>query len=126
VVDLLGEAVQATVSKTIRETVGAVAELLSHDATEVTVAALAEHLEIDKAAVSRRYRAAADLGHLLNREEKKGRPARIGLGEPLPEERQLLPTREELEGVLTWCAVDGGGKETPLSSAPPASVTEWF
>jgi transposase-like protein len=121
VADLMGEAVQATVSKTVRETVAAAVEaLLEGDAGEVSVAALAKRLGIDKAAASRRYRAAGD--YLVNNEEKRGRPARIVLGEALPEERELLPTPEALGEVLTCCAVEGGETEAPL----PPSDTEWF
>jgi hypothetical protein len=117
VADLMGEAVQATVSKTVRETVGAVAALIDEGAKEVSVAALVKRLRIDKGAVSRRWRAAAELGHLVNLEDKKGRPARIVLGEPLPEERELLPTPEALGEALICCRVERGETETPLPSS---------
>ncbi|HKA55532.1 MAG TPA: hypothetical protein VKJ47_17915, partial [Candidatus Binatia bacterium] len=44
-------------------------------------------------------------GFLKNEETKKGFPARLVLGDPLPEERPILPTPEE---VLTCCSVDAG------------------
>jgi hypothetical protein len=119
VADLMGEAVQAAVSKTVRETVNSVESLLNGGAHEVSVAALAKRLGIDKAAASRRYRAAGD--YLVNLEDKRGRPARIVLGEPLPEERELLPTLEALEEVLTCCTVEARGTETPL---PPSGDHE--
>jgi len=114
VADLMGEAAQATVSKRIREIVQACDELGDHGAAAVSVTGLAKRLGIDKSVASTRYRAAACLGYLVNHEGKKGRPARIVLGDALPEERQLLPTREELEEVLRCFR---GGTYTPLPRA---------
>jgi hypothetical protein len=104
VVDLVGEVVQATVSKAVRQTVEAVADLPRYGGEGISVTALAKQLKIDKGAASRRWGAAAALGYLVNREDKRGRPARIAIGEPLPEERDLLPTPDELRGGC--CAVD--------------------
>jgi hypothetical protein len=100
VADLIGEAVAATVSQRIRETVTAVARLIGDNGAPgrdvVTVRELAEALNLDKAAASRRSRAAAEAGHLRNLEDKKGKRARIVLGDPLPEEKDLLPKPEAL------------------------------
>ena len=67
-------------------------------------------LQLDKSVVSRRVAAAMDAGVLRNREDRKGRPARLVLGDPLPEEIEILPRPEQLHG----CTVPKG-----MSTPPP-------
>jgi hypothetical protein len=45
---------------------------------------------------SRRLRKAIDRGYLVNLETRKGRPARVVLGDPMPEMVKLLPEPGEL------------------------------
>ena len=114
VADLVAEGAEATVPATMRETIEAVKKILTAGMAEVSVARLAQELKLDKAAVSRRVRAALDRGFLRNLETKKGRPARLVVGDPLPAEQPILPTPEE---VLTRCTVDEGDMYPP---PPPA------
>ena len=44
--------------------------------------------------------------YLKNLEDRKGRPARLQLADPLPDELVILPPVE----VLTGCSVEGGDK----------------
>src|SRR5215211_2992207 len=114
---LIAEGVEATVPKTVRQTVNAVEKIIRQsDEDWTTNKALSEELDIDKAAASRRVRTAIGRGYLKNLEDRKGHPARIVLAESMPEDQEILPTPEELEGVdpLT---VDGGGIYHP----PPPS-----
>ncbi len=102
VADLLSEGVGASVSPTVRETVEAVrAAKLPFG---VPLPRIAKALKLDKSVVSRRVSKAEDLGYLRNEEARKGRPACIVLGEPLPEEVQVLPPPEALQ----CCGVAGG------------------
>jgi hypothetical protein len=117
VADLIGEAAEQSVSQTIRETVAAVAALLAGGAAHVSVGDLARQLGLDKSAASRRYAAARGAGYLVNTEDKRGRPAKIVLGEPLPEQTDLLPAPE----VLRCCSDFGGGTITPL---PPLEAAD--
>ena len=48
--------------------------------------------------MSRRVSAAVDAGFLRNLEDRKGKPARLVSGDPLPEEIELLPKAEQLHG----------------------------
>ena len=64
---------------------------------------------LDKSAVSRRAASAVQQGFLWNREDRKGRPARLCLGEPIPASIGILPTREVLHG----CSVDRGKLPPP-------------
>ncbi|MDZ4734661.1 MAG: toprim domain-containing protein [Nitrospirota bacterium] len=103
VADLLASGAGATVPETIRETVQAVHDLIKPGAESegVTVKAVAGHLKLDRSAASRRIQGARAQGYLLNLEEKRGRPGRYTMGDPLPEETELLPlTVPDLEGVL--------------------------
>ena len=100
-IDTLSEGVQATVSPALRETVVAVAALEQEIGGPVAVSKLAEKLGIDKSSASRRASVAARDGYLVNAEDKRGRPARLQVGEPLPAERPVLPTPADLENYLS-------------------------
>jgi hypothetical protein len=118
---LIAEGVEATVPKTIRETVEAVENVIDGwDEDHATNKAVAEELKIDKAAASRRVRSAIGRGYLKNLEDRNGHPARLVLAESMPEDQEILPTPEELEGVdpLT---VDSGGIQHP---PPPIPASE--
>jgi hypothetical protein len=89
----------ASVSQTVRETVAAVAELTARQQPRIGVmlGRVAEHLGLDKSSASRRVAAAIKGGYLFNTEERKGRPACLELGEPLPQEREVLPSPAVLQ-----------------------------
>lgn len=122
VADLVAEGVEATVPPIVRQTVKAVARLIRvGDEEHATNRAVAEVLKIDKAAASRRVKVAVDRGYLRNLEDRKGRPARLVVGESMPEDAEILPLPEDLEEVLSGCAVDrdfGGIQHPP----PPSSA----
>jgi hypothetical protein len=114
---LIAEGVEATVPKRVRETVEAVDNVIDGWGEDhATNKAVAEELEIDKAAASRRVRTAIGRGYLKNLEDRKGHPARLVLAESMPEDQEILPAAKELGGVdpLT---VDSGGIYHP----PPPS-----
>jgi hypothetical protein len=114
---LIAEGVEATVPNTVRETVEAVENVIDGWGEDhATNKAVAEELEIDKAASSRRVRTAIGRGYLKNLEDRKGHPARLVLGEDMPEDQEILPVAEELEGV-DRLTVDRGGIYYP----PPPS-----
>ena len=114
VADLVAEGAEATIKPEVKETIRAVQDLLAHGLEEedddnfVKQADLKKALKLDKSVVSRRVAAALDAGLLRNLEDRKGRPARLVLGDPLPDEIELLPTPERLHG----CTVDGGDNNT--------------
>jgi hypothetical protein len=98
VADLVSEGVEATVPATIRETVEMVERLHGETEKDVTIAALAEELELDKSAAWRRVRSAMDRGYLENQEERKGRPAKLVVADALPADIEILPAPERLQG----------------------------
>lgn len=102
VIELVSEGVQATVSPTLRETVEAVLALYDGE-HPVTVAQVAAKLGLDRGSASRRIRVAEELGYVVNREPRRGRPAQLVPGEPLPDEVPVLPHPDALEEAL------GGG-----------------
>ena len=93
VVDIVSEGVEATVPATVRELVEAVAG----SEEPLSIAQLANLLGLDKSATSRRWQNARARGYLKNLEEKRGKPARIVLGDPLPDDVEILPSPERLE-----------------------------
>jgi hypothetical protein len=91
VADLISDGVGATVSDTMRETVSTVQELSGVHAGGVPTRAVAEALKLDRSAVARRLLAAREKGYLDNLEDRRGKPARYQVGEPMPGEVVLLP-----------------------------------
>jgi len=107
--DLVAEGAEVAIKPEVRETVQAVATLLGEGANEVKQSDIKRALKLDKSVVSRRVTAAVDAGFLRNLEDRKGRPARLAIGDPLPEEVELLPQPQRLRG----CTVDEGDKPAP-------------
>ncbi len=103
--DVLGNAVEVTVPASVRETVVAVEAIPG----EVSNTALAQRLGLDPSTVSRRVRQALERHFLRNLEERKGRPARLVVGDPMPEDRELLPRPEALQ----CCTVEQGDTDPP-------------
>ena len=106
--DLVAEGIDVTVKPEVRETVEAASRLLNDGDAEVRQADLARALKLDKSSISRRVAGALDGGFLKNLEDRKGRPARLVLGEPLPEDLEVLPSADRLAGedLLHGCTVD--------------------
>src|SRR5215211_5460966 len=100
---LVSEGVEATVPATIRETVEKLARLYADDSEPVTIVKLAGELKLDKSSTWRRVKAAIDRGYLKNLEDRRGRPAKLVPGDPLPDDLEVLPTVERLHG----CTVAG-------------------
>lgn len=115
VADLVAVGVEATVKPEVREVVTTVGALLKKGQEEVRQAELKSVLQLDKSSVSRRVAEAVDAGFLKNLEDRKGRPARLVIGEPLPDNCEVLPTPEQLIGndALRGCTVDPGDKPSP-------------
>jgi len=108
VADLLSEGAQATVRKIERETVEAVQALYEDSDNEpVTVAQVARYLNLCKSAALRRVKVAIKHGYLVNLEDKEGRPYKLVLGDPLPEDVPVLPDPDTLQRG------EGGGGITP-------------
>lgn len=104
----IAEAVESAVPNTIRETVQAVQTLLSQNPGQedmfrgsepyyVQLQDIASKLVLDPSSAARRVRAACEAGYLVNLEARLGRPAKIRLGNPLPEDQEVLPSVERLQ-----------------------------
>jgi hypothetical protein len=74
---------------------------------DVTIAALAEELELDKSAAWRRVRSAMDRGYLENKEDRKGRPAKLVVADALPDDIEILPAPERLQGCTVASDLEG-------------------
>ncbi len=98
VADIVADGIGAAVPETVRQTVEVV-EKVKPD--EVTVAAVAEALKLDKSSAHRRVQAAISKGYLQNLEERKGRPARLVLADSLPADASPLPSVEQLLQAVT-------------------------
>lgn len=124
VFDAISQGVQASVSKATRETVGAVAEIETATGLPASVTKLAERLGIDKSAASRRVTVAIRDGYLVNSEDKKGRPAKLTAGEPLPADVAVLPAPEDLGKNPS--SIPGDNTATVQHLAEPEPAREVF
>jgi len=122
IADLVADEVGATVPATVVETVTAVDELAVAHKTGVTYLQLGERLGLDKSAARRRAKVATSRGYLTNLEDKRGQPARLVVGEPLPGEVTILPTVETLTGGTV--AVRPEGRDTSVRESTPPKVLE--
>ncbi len=113
--DLVSEGVGSTVKPEVREVVHATTRLLKEGSTEVSQTQLRKVLHLDRAVISRRVAAALDAGFLRNLEDRKGRPAKLVLGDELPADSDVLPTPDKFDGheVLRGCALVQGGIHAP-------------
>lgn len=111
--DFIAEAVELSVPESIRSTVTAVGDILKSKVhqQEASLIEVARHLKIDKSSAFRRVKAAISRGYLLNLESRRGRPYRLVLGEPLPEEQELLPHPDALKGCTVAVKAEGEGGE---------------
>jgi hypothetical protein len=99
--ELVGELISAEagvgVPAVVRETRAAVASLLTTTGqAHLTIQQLARALHLDISTVHRRVNLAIRDGYLVNREERRGRPARLVLGDEVPGSINLLPLTEVL------------------------------
>jgi len=126
IADLVAEGVEVTVKPEVREVVEATVRLLAEGRAEVRQADLKAILNLDKSVISRRVAGALDGGFLKNLEDRKGRPARLVLGDPLPANRDVLPAPDRLTSGdrLHGCAVDVGGRTAPTPAATTTEVTD--
>ncbi len=113
VADLVAEGVEATVPVTVRETVNALGRLVAdnHD-DPVSVGPVAQELKLDNSAASRRLQSAINRGYVKNLEDRRGRAGRYVLGEPMPEDLEILPAPDVLQ-PMHWCSPDQGDMHTP-------------
>jgi hypothetical protein len=118
VADLLADGAEATVPATVRETVEAVARL--DDGDGISLPQLAKELDIDKSAAARRWQSARRRGYLKNEETRKGRPARLKIADPLPDDVEILPSVTRL---AERCSVSGVQEGIP-APPPPADQDE--
>jgi len=117
VANLVAEGVDATVSATVRATVQAVRKLVDdQEGDPVSLGPIAEELELDKSAASRRLRTAIGKGFVKNLEDRKGKPGRYVPGDPMPDDVVVLPEPEEVLQALQCCSVVGGDKHPPSPS----------
>jgi hypothetical protein len=121
VVDLVSEGVEATVQPIVRQTVEVVSRLLREgDEESVTAKALGRELGLEKGPTSRRVRLALDAGYLRNLEDRRGKPARLVLGDPMPEDLQILPTAGEVaRECFTVLSVSGRIEHPPPPEDDP-------
>jgi hypothetical protein len=112
VADLVADAVEKTVPAIVRDTVRAIGDLTLAGG-DCTTVAVATAIGIDKSAAWRRCQQAIARGFVKNLEDRNRRPARLTLGEPLPDDVPVLPAADELERLHDCTTVSGGSEDPP-------------
>ena len=122
VLEVVSQGVGATVRDTIRETVAAVENLAAEHPDGVTAFAVGKALGLDKSTAYRRLGSAMAAGYVINEEERRGRPGRYKVGEPMPDGVVVLPDQppnhdpDETPGQGDGCmvaTVSEGRSENP-------------
>jgi hypothetical protein len=113
VLDFISEGIGVAVPESIRDTVEAIERVIQGGSAYATIAQVAQRLNLDRSATTRRVNAAIAKGYLVNTENKEGSAKKIAIGDPLPEDVELLPFPEKL-GVcrcagVQVCRCAGGG-----------------
>lgn len=98
---ILAAGLEATVKSEVRELVQVVAEESDRWRSGVPQSAVVGRLAINKGAVSRRVGEAVRAGYLVNDEQRRGRPARLLLGDPLPDDGKVLPLPDEVQVAVS-------------------------
>lgn len=125
--DVFTEAATGGVSQAVRKTVKTLVSL--YDGTNpVTVTQLTAAGNLHRTTVWRRVQAALRLGFVVSTETRKGQPAKLIPGDPLPEERPALPLPGD---VVSWVSSShpetdatvqqaDGARYEPVSEQPVA------
>jgi len=90
----------------------------------VPQSAVRERLRLDRGSISRRINHALELGYLVDDQEKKGQPAQLKIGEPMPDEVDVLPRPEVFAGERCSVAAFTGGIGAVEPSPSPERSTE--
>ena len=109
--ELLAHGLEIQVPKTIRETVDMVRELAAAGAGPITATKLATKLKLDKGTVSRRVKAALSADYLRNSESRKGYPMSLRVGEPIPPNREVLPSVQDVARLMSCTVAPKSGEE---------------
>jgi hypothetical protein len=96
--DVFQSAVTAGLTRAVRETVEAARRI--YHGEPLTNQAIGDALGLSKDTTWHRVRRAVTLGYLINDESRRGRPAQIRPGEPLPDDRPALPTVAQLAACV--------------------------
>jgi hypothetical protein len=129
IAELFAEGIEATVKPEVRETVGAVMTLVKGNGVigkdEMSMTEISKALGLDKSAASRRVNVAVSKGYLVNHEDRRGRPARIAMGDPMPGELEILPHADQLADRCSVAVLqEGTGTPPPLSHDDAPEVPE--
>lgn len=93
--DVFTAAATDGITSSVRETVEAV-RVLCDGQQPVMVKEVGDYLKLPKNTMLYRIRAARAGGYIVNQETRKGQPAKLVPGDPLPEERPALPEPSQL------------------------------
>jgi hypothetical protein len=122
IAELISDGAEATVPHIVRETVDVVERLIEDSGEEsVNVRQEGAELDLEYQPAYRRCKMAEEAGFLKNLQDRKGKPARLVIGDAMPEDVEILPRPEAL-GVFTYLNFSGGVNIPPPPSEIPGDV----
>jgi hypothetical protein len=109
IAEIVAEGVGATIPDDLRKTVAAVATALEQQASEtpgdesggVRRAHVQAELRLDERATRRRLASAVERGFIINTNPGRGRTASFRLGDPIPDDFDVLPPVEAVRDSMT-------------------------
>jgi hypothetical protein len=132
--DVVAEGLEASVPETVRETVRVVEDLIDElgledgdDEEGVTLNRIRERLRLDRSAAHRRVQTALKRGFVKNLEDKRGRPGKYALADPLPDDVVVLPEVAELQASGECPCSDcrrGRFRQEPKTEPSPEPKTD--
>ncbi len=125
-VDVLNATAADDLTPAQREAVQAVIAHNGETGKEASFQDVARGLGIDKSSARRRLIRPRVNGFVVNEEARKGYPARLKPGDPLPEVRPAIPTPEALVEAVRGvsCNHPPSGIDCPTATAPPEGASE--
>jgi predicted XRE-type DNA-binding protein len=124
VADIISEAAEASIPHSVRRTVEAVKKLIEHHPNGVQQKHIAEALGVGKPTASKFVRSTIDKGYLLNHSDGSSGAYQIVLGEPLPDDVNVLPHPSQIMNgfmVASNSGMVGGDASLDEDSVPEES-----
>lgn len=102
--DIISQGVEATVPEEVRVVVETVQQIVDQKG-HATTQEVAKHTHLDRQAAKRRLKQAEKSGFVLNDNPGKGKTAKYIIGDPMPEDMEIIPSPSRLREYLQTCSL---------------------
>ena len=102
--DVISQGVEATVPEEVRVVVETVQQIVDQKG-HATTQEVAQHTRLDRQAAQRRLKQAEKSGFAVNDNPGKGKKAKYIIGDPMPEDMEIIPSPSRLREYLQTCSL---------------------